>query len=47
MGAEPLIMRRNLLLMGALGVTLLQGQALPPEQKQKVDDAIPVRKPLR
>jgi hypothetical protein len=35
-------MRRNLPLMGA-GVTLLQGQALPPEQKQKVDDAIPVK----
>jgi len=38
-------MRHNLLFMGALGFTLLHGQALPPEQKQKVDDAVPAKAP--
>ncbi len=36
-------MRRNLLLLGALGLKLLYGQTLPPEQKQKVDDAVPAK----
>jgi len=36
-------MRRNLLLAVALGFNVLCGQALAPEQKQKVDDAIPAR----
>jgi hypothetical protein len=40
-------MRRNLLLVGALGFTLLHGQALPSEQKQKVDDAVPVKAPAK
>jgi hypothetical protein len=34
-------MRCKLLLIGALGFKLLYGQALPPAQKQKVDDALP------
>ncbi|MGC9999397.1 MAG: ThuA domain-containing protein [Bryobacteraceae bacterium] len=40
-------MRHNLLFMGALGFTLLHGQALPPEQKQKVDDAVPAKAPAK
>ena len=44
-------MRRNLLLMGVLGFTLgctlLHGQALPSEQKQRVDNAIPVKAPAK
>jgi type 1 glutamine amidotransferase len=38
-------MRSNLLLAGALAFTLLHGESLPPEQKQKVDKAIPVGAP--
>jgi hypothetical protein len=34
-------MKRNLLLEGALGLTLLNGQTLPPQQKQRVDQAVP------
>src|ERR1019366_2118172 len=41
MGRNP--MRCNLLLAGTLGFKLLYGQALPPEQKQKVDDAVPAK----
>jgi uncharacterized protein len=41
MGRNP--MRCNLLLVGALGFKLLYGQPLPPEQKQKVDDAVPAK----
>jgi type 1 glutamine amidotransferase len=35
--------RPNLLLVGTLGFTLLHGQTLTPEQKQKVDDAVPAK----
>jgi hypothetical protein len=34
-------MRRRTLLAAALGLKLIYGQTLPPEQKQKVDDAVP------
>ena len=47
LGADSLFMRRNLLLMGALGFTLLHGQELPPEQKQKVNDAVPAKAPAK
>lgn len=40
-------MKRNLLLVGALGFQLLYGQALPPEQKQKVDAALPSKAPAK
>ena len=44
-------MGRNLLLVGmldfTLGCTLLQSQALPSEQKQKVDDAVPGKAPAK
>jgi len=36
-------MTRNLLVACALGFKLLYGQALPPEQKRKVDDAVPAK----
>jgi hypothetical protein len=38
---------RSTILVGALALTLLRGQTLPPEQKQKVDDAIPVQAPAK
>lgn len=41
------MLRRNLLLVGALGFTLLHGQAPAPEQKQKVDDAVPAKAPAK
>ena len=40
-------MGRDLLLLGALGVTLLPGQGLSPEQKQKVDEALPTKAQTR
>ena len=40
-------MRISSLLLCVLGGTLLHGQVLTPEQKQKVDDAIPIKAPAR
>jgi type 1 glutamine amidotransferase len=40
-------MRRNLLLVGALSLAFLGAQTLPPEQKQKVDSAIPAKAPAK
>ena len=40
-------MRISSLLLCVLGGTLLHGQVLAPEQKQKVDDAIPNKAPAR
>jgi hypothetical protein len=36
-------MLSNMLLAGALGFTLLHGQTLPSEQKQRVDEAVPAK----
>lgn len=41
------MLRCNLLLVVALGFTFLHGQAPTPEQKQKVDDAVPARAPAK
>ncbi len=43
MKAGSIDMLSNMLLAGTLGFTLLQAQTLPPEQKQRVDQAVPAR----
>src|SRR5271170_1362354 len=43
MKAGYLGMLSKMLLAGTLGFTLLHGQGLLPEQKQRVDDAVPAK----